>query len=148
MDKFKKYKLITYNLKLKTGFSIVELLVVIAIIGLLASVALVQIEKARAKARDAQREKNVKVIQDALAIYVAGAQNYPMGENVALDGSDAVSLSLINRESISKIPRDPINTGNYRYIYNSTDGSSYAITYYFETDTIPGKNIGVNIVSP
>lgn len=142
------YKLITYNLKLKTGFSIVELLVVIAIIGLLASVALVQIEKARAKARDAQREKNVKVLQDALAIYVAGAQNYPMGENIALDGLDAVSLALINRESISRIPQDPINSGNYRYVYTSADGSSYIISYYLETDTISGKNIGVNTAAP
>lgn len=134
--------------KSNKGFSIVELLVVISIIGLLASVALVQIEKARSKARDAQREKNVKVVQDALAIYVASAQNYPMGENVALTGTDAVSQALINRDAISKIPQDPINTGNYRYIYNSADGSTYSLTYYLETDTVPGKNSGVNTASP
>ena len=135
------------NFKSK-GFSIVELLVVISIIGLLASVALVQIEKARSKARDAQREKNVKVIQDALAIYVAGAQNYPLGENVVLTGTDAVSQAMINRDSISKIPQDPINSDNYRYTYNSADGYSYVITYYLETDTVPGKNLGQNTVGP
>ena len=132
----------------KKGFSIVELLVVIAIIGLLASIALVQIEKARAKSRDAQREKNIKTLQDALAIYVAGAQNYPLGENVALSGTDTVSQALINLDSISKIPKDPVNSGNYRYIYDSADGSSYALTYYLETDTIPGKNLGINTASP
>ncbi|MDP3710373.1 MAG: prepilin-type N-terminal cleavage/methylation domain-containing protein [bacterium] len=137
-----------YKLSKNLGFSIVELLVVIAIIGLLASVAFVQIEKARAKARDAQREKNVKVIQDAMAIYVAGAQNYPLGENVVLTGTDAVSQAIINRDAISKIPQDPINSGNYRYFYNSVDGSSYVIIYYLETDTISGKNIGVNTAAP
>ena len=44
----------------KKGFTLIELLVVIAIIGLLSSIAVVSLNGARAKARDAKRVSDVK----------------------------------------------------------------------------------------
>lgn len=51
------------------GFTLIELLVVIAVIGLLASVILVSLNSARAKARDARRRTDLKQISTAIEFY-------------------------------------------------------------------------------
>jgi prepilin-type N-terminal cleavage/methylation domain-containing protein len=53
----------------KKGFTLVELLVVIAIIGILSSVAIVNLNSARAKARDAKRISDLNVYRMALIAY-------------------------------------------------------------------------------
>ena len=64
-------------LKNKKGFTLIELLVVIAIIGLLSTLAVVALNNARQKARDAKRVADMKQIQTALEIYNTEAGNYP-----------------------------------------------------------------------
>ena len=51
------------------GFTLIELLVVIAIIGLLSTLAVVALNNARMKSRDAKRVSDVKQIQTALELY-------------------------------------------------------------------------------
>ena len=53
----------------KKGFTLIELLVVVAIIGLMASVVMVSLESARAKARDARRMSDLAQIRTALNLY-------------------------------------------------------------------------------
>jgi prepilin-type N-terminal cleavage/methylation domain-containing protein len=53
----------------KKGFTLIELLVVIAIIGLLSTLAVVSLNSARGKARDARRISDVKTVQTALELY-------------------------------------------------------------------------------
>lgn len=55
--------------KIKNGFTLIELLVVISIIAFLASAALVVLNSARIKARDAKRLADLKQIKTALDLY-------------------------------------------------------------------------------
>ena len=132
---------------MKKGFTLLELLVVIAIISLLGSLIFTQFESTRARGRDAEREKEIKTIQNALAIYVINNLNYPVYSG-ALNGSDPVSVALISNGAIPQIPFDSFNTGNFVYSYTSADGSTYTLTYYLETNSIPGKPAGMQTARP
>jgi prepilin-type N-terminal cleavage/methylation domain-containing protein len=55
--------------KKQKGFTLIELLVVIAIIGILSSVVLVSLGGARAKARDAKRQSELRSIMTAQEMY-------------------------------------------------------------------------------
>lgn len=64
-------------MKKQKGFTLIELLVVIAIIGLLSTLAVVALNNARAKARDAKRVADVKQMQTALELYFNECGAYP-----------------------------------------------------------------------
>lgn len=78
----------------KKGFTLIELLVVIAIIGLLSTLAVVALNSARAKARDAKRVGDVKQMQTALELYYNDNQGYPISNagNAGVIGVDATCL--------------------------------------------------------
>ncbi len=64
--------------KRNQGFTLIELLVVIAIIGLLATIVLVSLNTARAKARDSKRIAEVKQLMTALEMYYDENGAYPI----------------------------------------------------------------------
>jgi len=106
----------------KTGFTLIELLVVVAIIGLLASIIMVALGKARAKARDARRLSDMRQIQSALEMYYSENGAYPgntdndcsgwdAGYNGGPGSGDPFIQPLVNAGLFPKTPGDPTATG-------------------------------------
>lgn len=100
------------NKKNNRGFTLVELLVVIAIIGVLATLLLLQLGGARAKARDSKRISDVTQLQTALEQYFDdNAGTYPP---VSLyDASDPLKTYI----GLGKInsTKDPLDAAQYGY---------------------------------
>ena len=110
------------NNRLK-GFSLIELLVVIAIIGLLSTMAVVSLNNARQKARDARRMGDLRAISTAVELYKSENNNdlvpgLAIGSNhTATDWAD---LGSALRKYISGgLPVDP-GSGAYIYCYPQT----------------------------
>jgi type II secretion system protein G len=133
------------------GFTLIELLVVIAIIGLLASIVLVALNGARAKARDTRRIADLTQIRTALEMYFDDHGYYPQ-TNCGWDCNDyrystnsswdALAADLA--PYIAKLPTDPINngtgpwyTGSYSYAYGNVGRTinppQYDLTGQLET---------------
>lgn len=98
----------------KKGFTLVELLVVIAIIGLLSTMAVVALNSARSKSRDARRISDVKQIQTALELYYNDHGGYP---GVT---ANQISTSTGMATYMSVVPQPP----------SPNDCASDATTYY------------------
>lgn len=99
------------------GFSLIELLVVIAIIGLLSTMAVVSLNNARQKARDARRQGDLKSLQTAIEMYKtqqASNDTPPLNTSTAVTWAD---LSTALAGLLTSAPTDPNNTGIYTYVY-------------------------------
>ncbi|MFH1745311.1 MAG: type II secretion system protein [bacterium] len=140
----------------KKGFTLIELLVVIAIIGLLSTIAVVALNGARMKARDAKRLGDVKQIQTALELYYNEENAYPLanagmyiGMNTAtgacLGSAGFAAEGTCGSAFMSEVPSypaprtdgdcdDDLNTGYY-YRSLTTETSTYALRYCLGADT-------------
>jgi len=115
-------------MKKQRGFTLIELLVVIAIIGLLSTLAVVALNNARQKSRDARRVSDIKQIQTALELNYNDANSYPatlaVGDAIAFGGTTYMAI----------IPNNPTpadgscGATEYTYAMQST-GASYSIRY-------------------
>lgn len=112
------------------GFTLIELLVVIAIIGLLSTLAVVALNNARMKARDAKRISDIKQIQTAVELYYNDASAYPA---TVIGGSPIVNAGVTYMSSVPTNPT-PVNDGgcaaDNAYTYASVSPySTYSLTY-------------------
>lgn len=144
------------------GFTLLELLVVIAIIGIISSATVVNLNQAKAKARDARRLSDITQLRKALEIYYYTVGEYPNAVDDPNTPNDdrcyglvasalCTSLSATPQTAwipdltsqTGQLPIDPLNstyengTAEYAYIftrYNATILKDfYYILYRLET---------------
>ena len=102
------------NLKTRasnSGFTLVELLVVIAIIGVLATLVLLQLGVARAKARDTKRVADVNQLRSASELY--------FDDNSGKYETDLTIANLGKYLSTPAMPQDPVQARPYFLSYNT-----------------------------
>jgi prepilin-type N-terminal cleavage/methylation domain-containing protein len=111
----------------RKGFTLIEMLIVITIIALLASLILVGMGGARAKARDARRIADLRDVQNALELYYSSNSAYP---DATTWSALATQLESVN---VNKLPNDPNANDSYEYC-PGTDNLSYTLAAQLETD--------------
>lgn len=141
------------------GFTLIELLVVIAIIGLLSTLAVVSLNNARTKSRDAKRASDIKSVQTALELYYVDNDSYPSGSAVMLgagtdcttacdtiSSTNGIAASAAGTTYMGLIPGDPsgptaecdgTDAAVCNYSYTQT-GSGTGYTIYFYTEGAAG----------
>lgn len=144
----------------RKGFTLIELLVVIAIIGLLATLAVVALNSARQKSRDAKRVADIKQVQTALELGFVETNGYPTAVTAATLGDATHKVLCDNAGSavwqaaatgcstvfMSLVPANPA-PGGAVYSYTSADGSTYSLTFTLEGAT-GGLTAGAHTASP
>jgi prepilin-type N-terminal cleavage/methylation domain-containing protein len=106
------------------GFTLVELLVVISIIGVLATLVLLQLGTARARARDTKRITDVNQIRTAVESYFEdNGGKYP----------SAATWETDIAKYLTRVPTDPLDA-THHYIYKvSAAGGAFQVAAELES---------------
>ena len=131
--------------KTKKGFTLIELLVVIAIIGLLATLSIIALNSAQAKARDVKRLSDVREIRTALEMYFASENEYPAEDSITGGAEIAADGAIFMRSYPT--PPTPIDgsecanttpgTLSYHYVLDGTrseGNQSYTVHFCLGSD--------------
>lgn len=115
------------------GFTLIELLVVIAIIGILSGIVLVSLGGARANARDARRQADIRQISTAMELYYNGSNAY----------ISSVGMPGVIGTFLPTVPKDPAGAGTtvYGWVDNTGDAQDYCTYATLEKDSITAGNV-------
>jgi prepilin-type N-terminal cleavage/methylation domain-containing protein len=116
------------------GFTLVELLVVIAIIGLLSTLAVVSLNSARAKSRDAKRIADIKQIQTALEMYYNDNNAYPATASVVSGSALSTFMAMVPTAPTPYDTATCQTTNAYSYTM-LTGGTGYTLTFCLGANT-------------
>lgn len=152
------------TMKIRKGFTLIELLVVIAIIAILSTLAVVALNNARLKSRDAKRVSDIKQVQTALELYFGDKNGYPVqtvtlgatltagGANVScsvgtktcttLSSDNGFSDTAAGTTYMGQVPNNQTPNGA-DYTYKATAASAYSIGFTLEGAT-GGLAVGAN----
>jgi prepilin-type N-terminal cleavage/methylation domain-containing protein len=127
-------------MKSTRGFTLIEILVVIAIIGFLSSIAMANINNARARGRDVNRKTDLKRLQLALEVYrdlnngypTTGFTWYSSEPNDAVSNNGGNYIPGLASTHIPSLPRDP-SGGTSK---NPTCGGVWKSAYLYLSDGI------------
>lgn len=117
--------------KRKEGFTIVELLIVIVVIGILAGLVITTYNGIQQKARNTERQTDLKALQGQLEAYYATNGYYPTATNLGAggtDGTDNVTFIQANMKGLDKEAlRDPnAAAGDYSMNNSAATANQYA----------------------
>ncbi len=115
--------------KKQNAFTLIELILSVVIIIILTGAVLRVIDPRalRGRARDGNREADVRIIQTALEMYFSDYRGYPSTNN------DWVSVDAVSdlHPYLNEIPEDPSEGGSYNY---SSNGSTYFLVAIMEME--------------
>jgi len=130
----------------KKGFTLIELLVVIAIIGLLSTVAVVALNSARQKGRDAKRIGDIKQVQAALEMYLNDCSQYPATLTTGANNGCPAGTTL--GTFMASIPTAPTPPAGNAYTYScASPYSTYRLVYTLE-GAVGGLLSGAHTATP
>lgn len=129
------------------GFTILEGLIVLAVFGVFATLAVLSLNSARARMRDAQRLSNVSIVRTALSRYWLEKATYPAssGVNLGEAGSKTDALTadgFVDRADIKdkqvyiQVPTGPGLNEFYQY---KGGPNGFSIRFKTERDSDLGK---------
>lgn len=81
------------HMRFRRAFTILEALIVVAVFGLLATLAVLSLNSARASLRDAQRLSDVSTMRAGLSQYWLEKATYPIAESISVGQPGANKLS-------------------------------------------------------
>jgi prepilin-type N-terminal cleavage/methylation domain-containing protein len=130
----------------KKGFTLIELITVISIIGLISTVVLANLTRARAKARDAIRVQALQELQKAVELYYQDYGAYPTTGNQWHGGlagcfggfgyGTAGYIPGIIPKYIGALPEDPkASVTPLRCFIYKSNGKDYMIAAYRGIET-------------